>query len=100
MFRQIITLLSDSPLILNYVEAASPHRKRPLRNQRQSSAIRSAETRPAADCGSDHVRESEKANKHVRSGNMTYWQWESGIGLDLIDRAPDKLWKESRNVVQ
>ena len=83
---------------------------------RERSSIQSAKTRPGADYGSDHEPliakfrlKLKKAGKTTRPfrydlNQITYdytvevRNWLKG--LDLIDRVPDELWIEVRDIVQ
>ena len=87
-----------------------------LCSQRWRSSIQSAETRPGADCGSDHELliakfrlKLKKVEKTTRSFtydlNQIPYDYTVEVrnrfkGLDLIDRMPDELWMEVRNIVQ
>ena len=83
---------------------------------RRRSSIQSAETRPGADCGSDHelliarfrlkLKKVEKTTRPFRYDlNQIPYDYTVEVrnrlkGLDLIDRVPDELWTEVRDVVQ
>ena len=87
-----------------------------LCGQRWRSSIQSAKTRPGADCGSDHelliakIRlKLKKVEKTTRSFtydlNQIPYDYTVEVrnrfkGLDLIDRMPDELWTEVRDIVQ
>ena len=83
-----------------------------LCSQRWRSAIQSAKTKPGADCGSDHellIEKSEKVCKITRPFrydlNQIPYDYTVEVrnrfkGLDLIDRVPDELWTEVRDIVQ
>ena len=85
-----------------------------LCSQRWRSSIQSAKTRPGVDCGSDHqlliakfrfkFKKLEKTTRPFRYDlNQIHYTVEVRNrfkGLDLIDRVPDELWKEDRNIVQ
>ena len=87
-----------------------------LCNQRWRSTIQSAKTRPGADCGSDHelliakfrlkLKKVEKTIRPFRYDlnqipyNFTVEVRYRFKGLDLIDRVPDELWTEVRDIVQ
>ena len=74
------------------------------------SSIKSAKTRPGADCSSDHKLIIAKFRLKLKKvGKMTRpfryelnqipYDYTVGVtnrfkGLDLIDRAPDELWTE------
>ena len=82
--------------------------------------MQSAKTRLGADCGSDHELliakfrlKLKKVGKTTRPFRYDLNQipYDSTVevqysgrnrfkGLDLIDRAPDELWTEVRNIVQ
>ena len=75
-----------------------------------------SKTRPGANCGSDHELliakfrpKLKKAGKATRPFmydlnqipyNYTVEVRNRFKGLDLIDRAPDELWNEFRDIVQ
>ena len=87
-----------------------------LCSQRWRSSIQSAKTRPGADCGSDHELliakfrlELKKVGKTTRPFMYELNQIPNNYmvevrnrfkGLDLIDRVPDELWNEVRDIVQ
>ena len=78
--------------------------------------MQSAKTRPGADSGSDHElliakfrRKLKKVGKTTRSFrydlNQIPYDYTVEVrnrfkGLDLIDRVPEELWNEVRNIVQ
>ena len=78
--------------------------------------MQSAKTRPRADCGSDHefliakfrlkLKKVGKAARPFRYdlSQIPYDYTVEGRnrfkGLDLIDRVPDELWMEVRDIVQ
>ena len=73
--------------------------------------MQSAKTRPGADCGSDHELlitkfrlKLKKVGKTARLNQIPYdYRVEVSNrfkGLDLIDRVPDELWMEVRDIVQ
>ena len=80
------------------------------------SQMQSAKTRPGADCGSDHelliakfrlkLKKVGKTNRLFRYDlNQILYDYTMGVrnrfkGLDLIDREPDELWTEVRDIVQ
>ena len=86
-----------------------------LCSQRWRSSIQSAKTRPGIDCGSDHElliakfrRKLKKVGKTIRPFrydlNQIPYDYTVKVrnrfkGLDLIDRVPDKLWMEVRDIV-
>ena len=81
-----------------------------------SSSIQSAQTRLGADCGSDHevlvaefrlkLKEVGKTSRSFRYGlNQIPCDYTVEVrnrfkGLDVIDRVPDELWNEVRDIVQ
>ena len=85
-------------------------------SQRWRSSIQSAKTRPGADCGSDHEfliakfrLKLKKVEKTIRSFrydlNQIPYDYTMEVtnkfkGLDLIDRVPEELWTEVRNIVK
>ena len=78
--------------------------------------MQEVETRPKADCGSDHellIAKSrlklKKVGKTTRlfiyDLNQILYDYIVGVtnrvkGLDMIDRAPEELWTEVRNIAQ
>ena len=78
--------------------------------------MQSAKTRPGADCGSDYelfiakfrlqLKKVGKTTRPFRYDlNKIPYDYTVGKrnrfkGLDLIDRVPDELWTEVRNIVQ
>ena len=76
----------------------------------------SAKTRPGADCGSDHELLIAKFRLKLTKVGKTTRQFRSDLnqipydytvevrnrfkGLDLIDRVPNELWTEVRDIVQ
>ena len=87
-----------------------------LCSQRWRSSIQSAKTRPGADCGSDHellIAKFRLKLKKMRKTTRPFMYYLNQIpcdytvevrnkfkGLDLIDRVPDELWMEVRDIVQ
>ena len=87
-----------------------------LCSQRWRSSIQSAKTRLGADCGSDHelviakfrlkLKKVEKTTRPFRYDlNQIPYDYTVEVknrfeGLDLIDRVPDELWTEVRDIVQ
>ncbi|XP_055277722.1 uncharacterized protein LOC129553083 [Moschus berezovskii] len=87
-----------------------------LCNQRWRSCIQLAKTRPGADCGSDHelliakfrlkLKKAGKTTRPFRYDlNQIPYDYTVEVrnrfkGLDLIDRVPDELWTEVRDIVQ
>ena len=83
-------------------------------SQRWRSSIQSPKTRPGADCGSDHellVTKFRLKLKKVGKKARQFWYDLNQIpydytveernrfkGLDLIDRVPDELWMEVRDI--
>ena len=86
-----------------------------LCSQRRRSSIQSAKTRPEADCGSDHelliakfrlkLKKVEKTTRPFRydlnqiPNDYTVEVRNRFKRLDLIDRMPDELWIEVRDIV-
>ena len=78
--------------------------------------MQSAKTRPGADCGSDHELliakfrlKLKKVGKTTRPFRYNLHQipydYTVGVtnrfkGLDLIDRVPEELWTEVRDIIQ
>ena len=85
-----------------------------LCSQKWRSAIQSAKTRQGADCGSYHelliVTFRLKLNKVGKTTRPFRYDLNPYVytaevrnrfkGLDLIDRVPDELWMEVRDIVQ
>ena len=87
-----------------------------LCSQRWRSSIQSAKIRPGTDCGSDHELliakfrlKLKKVGKTARPFrydlNQIPYDYTAEVrnrfkGLDLIDRVPDELWNEVRDIVQ
>ena len=87
-----------------------------LCSQRWRSSIQSGKTRPGADCGSDceiFIAKLRLIFKKVRKTtrpfrydlNQIPYDYTVEVrnrfkGLDLIDRVPDELWTEVRDIVQ
>ena len=87
-----------------------------LCSQRWRGSIRSAKTRPGADCGSDHElfitkfrRKLKKVGKTTRPFrydlNQIPYDYTVEVrnrfkGLDLIDRMPDGLWVDVHDTLQ
>ena len=83
---------------------------------KDGDAIQSTKTRPGADCGSDHellitkfrlkLKKVEKTTMQFRYNiNQIHYDYTMEVrnrfkGLDLIDRVPDELWNEVRDIVQ
>uniref|UniRef100_A0A670JNS7 Reverse transcriptase domain-containing protein n=1 Tax=Podarcis muralis TaxID=64176 RepID=A0A670JNS7_PODMU len=87
-----------------------------LCSQRWRSSIQSAKTRPGADCGSDHqlliaklklkLKKVGKTTGPARY-NLRQIPYEYTVevrnrfkDLDLVDRVPEELWMEARNIIQ
>ena len=78
--------------------------------------MQSTKTRPGADCGSDHellitkfrlkLKKIGKTARPLRYDlNQIPYDYTVDVGnrfkgLDLIDRVPDGLWNEVRDIVQ
>ena len=78
--------------------------------------MQSAKTRPGADCGSDHelliakfrlkLKKVGKTTKPLRHDlNQIPYDYTMEVtnrfkGFALIDRVPDELWTEVRDIVQ
>ena len=78
--------------------------------------LQSAETKPGADCGSDHelliakfrlkFKKVGKTTKPFRYDlNQIPYDYTVEVrnrfkGLDMIDRVPDELWMEVHDIVQ
>ena len=87
-----------------------------LCSQRCRSSIQSAKTRPGADCGSDHELLIAKFRLKLKKVGKTTRPFRYNLnqisydyivkvtnrfkGLDLIDRVPEELWTEVRDIVQ
>ena len=87
-----------------------------LCSQRWRSSIQSTKTRPGDDCGSDHELLIAKFRLNMKKVGKTTRPFKYDLnqipyeytvevrnrfkGLDLIDRMPDKLWTEVRDIVQ
>ena len=86
-----------------------------LCSQRWKSSIQSAKTRWGADCGSDHelliakfrpkLKKVGKTTRLLRYDlNQILYDYIVKVrnrfkGLDLIDRVPQELWTEARDIV-
>ena len=80
------------------------------------SSIKSTKARPEADCGSDHELLITKFRLKLKKVGKTARPFRNDLnqipyaytvevrnrfkGLDLIDRVPDELWNEVRDIVQ
>ena len=87
-----------------------------LCSQRWRSSIQSAKARLGADCGSDHELLIAKFRLKLKKVGKTTRPYRYDLnqipydytvemrnrlkGLDLIDRRPDELWNEVRDIVQ
>ena len=87
-----------------------------LCSQRWRSSIQSAKTRPGADCGSDQelllakfrlkLKKVGKTTRPFRYDlNQNPYDYTVEVtnrfkGLDLIDRVPEELWTDIRDIVQ
>ena len=87
-----------------------------LCSQRWRSSIQSAKTRPRADCGSYHEHLIAKFRLKLKKVGKTARPFRYDLnqipydytvevknrfkGLDLIDRVPDELWMEVRDIAQ
>ena len=87
-----------------------------LCSQRWRSSIQSAKTRQGADCGSDYelliakfrlkLKKVKKTTRPFRCDlNKIPYDYTVEVrnrfkDLDLIDRVPDELWPEVRDIVQ
>ena len=87
-----------------------------LCSQRWRSSIQSAKIRPGADCASDHelliakfrlkLKRAGKTTRPFRYNlNQIPYDYTVEVrnrfkGLDLIDRVPEELWMEVRDIVQ
>ena len=83
---------------------------------KDGEALQSTKTRPGADCGSDHehliakfILKLKKVGKIIKAFrydlNQIPYDYTVKVrnrfkGLDLIDRVPDELWNEVRDIVQ
>ena len=86
-----------------------------LCSQRWRSSIQSAKTRLGADCGSDHELFIAKFRLKLKKVGKTTRPFRYDLnqipynyivevthrfkGLDLIDRVPDEVWTEVRDIV-
>ena len=83
-----------------------------LCSQRWRSSIKSAKTRQGDDCGSDHELITAKFRLKLKKIGKTTRPFRYDLnqiplevrnrckGLDLIDRVPDELWNEVRDIAQ
>ena len=85
-------------------------------SQRWRNSIQSTKTRPGADCGSDHELLIAKFRLKLTKVGKTTRPFRYDLNqipydytvevrnrfksLDLIDRVPDELWTEVRDIVQ
>ena len=86
-----------------------------ISNKSWRSSIQSAKIRLGADCGSDYeiliakfrlkLKKVEKTTRPIKYdlNQIPYYykmEWRNRFkGLDLIDRVPDELWMEVRDIV-
>ena len=70
-----------------------------LCSQRWRSSIQSAKTRPGADCGSDHELLIAKYRLKLKKVPYDYTV-EVRNRFKGLDRVPDELWMEVRDIVQ
>ena len=87
-----------------------------LCSQRWRSSIQSTKTRPGTDCGSDYELLIAKFKLKLKKVGKTTRPFKYDLnqipynytvevrnrfkGLDLIDRVPDELWNEVRDIEQ
>ena len=87
-----------------------------LCSQRWRSSTQSGKTKPGADCGSDHELLTAKVRLKLKKVGKTTRTFRYDLnqitydytvevrnrltGLDLVDRVPDELWMEVRDIVQ
>ena len=87
-----------------------------LCSQRWRSSTQSAKIRPGADCGSDHEILTAKFRLKLKQVGKSTRPFSNDLsqisndytvevrnrfkGLDLIDRVPDELWTEVRDIIQ
>ena len=87
-----------------------------LCSQRWRSSMQSVKTRPGADCGSDHELLIAKFRLKLKKVGINTRPFRYDLnqipydytvevrkrfkGLDLIDREPDELWTEVRDIIQ
>ena len=85
-------------------------------SERQRSSIQTAKTRLGADCGSDHELLIAKFRLKLKTVGKTTGSFRYDLnqipydyivevtnrfkGLDWIDRVPEELWTEVRDIVQ
>ena len=107
--RRLYTLTSSDDQHQNQIDYI-------LCSQRWGSSILSARTRVGANCGSDHelliakfrlkLKKVGKATRPFRYDlNQIPYDYTVEVrnrfkGLDMIDREPDELWMEVRDIVQ
>ena len=86
-----------------------------LCSRRWRSSVQLAKTRPGADCGSDHKLLIEKFRLKLKKAgktagtardNLNQTTYEYTVeatnrfkGLHLVNRVPEELWAEVRNIV-
>ena len=106
--RRLYTLTSSDDQHQNQIDYI-------LCSQRWGSSIQSARTRVGANCGSDHelliakfrlkLKKVGKATRPFRYDlNQIPYDYTVEVrnrfkGLDMIDREPDELWMEVRDIV-
>ena len=72
-----------------------------LCSQRWRSSIQSAKTSLGADCGSDHELPIAKFRLKLKKVGKTTRPFRYDLNqIPLIDRVPDELWNEVRDIVQ
>ena len=87
-----------------------------LCSRRWRSSVQLAKTRPGADCGSDHKLLIEKFRLKLKKAgktagtardnlNQTTYEYTVEVtnrfkGLHLVNRVPEELWIEVRNIIQ
>ena len=117
MIQRILAIWSLVPL--PFLKPDGQHRNQIdyiLCSQRWRSSIQSAKTRPGADCGSDHELLIAKFRLKLKKVRITTRPFRYDLNqipydytvevrnrfkwLDLIDREPDELWTEVRDIVQ
>ena len=107
--RRLYTLTSPDGQHRNQIDSI-------LCSKRWRSSIQSTKTRPRADCGSDHEFLIAKFRLKLKKVGKTARPFRYDLnqipfdytvevrnrfkGLDLIDRVPDELWNEVRDIVQ
>jgi len=112
------TLFQQYKRLYTWTSPDSQHRNQIdyiLCSQRWRNSIQSAKTRSGADCGSDHelliakfrlkLKKVGKTTRTLRY-DLSQIPYDYTVevrnrfkGLDLIDRVPDELWMEVRDIV-